>query len=205
MRAPVPGIVLAGGASRRLGQDKALVRLGGRRLVDRVAARLAPQVSALAISRHDGLLDEPRPGATLLADAPGPRDGPLAGLLAGLDWAAAHHRAATHAVTVAVDSPFLPVDLVERLAAARVAAGTEACVAESGGRRHPVACLWPVAARHALREELERDGSRRVGLFLDRFRPAVVRWPAEPVDPFLNVNTAEDLAAAEAMLASSVL
>ena len=205
MKAHLPGIVLAGGASRRLGRDKALVRLGGQRLVDRVADRLAPQVTALAISRHDGLLDAPRPGATLLADAAGPRDGPLAGLLAGLDWVAASHPAATHAVTVAVDSPFLPRDLVERLAAALSAAGAQACVAESGGRRHPVACLWPVAARHVLREDLGRDGSRRVGLFLDRLRPAIVRWPATPVDPFFNVNTAEDLAAAEAMVASSVL
>ena len=205
MTATVPGIVLAGGESRRLGRDKALVRLGGQRLVDRVADRLAPQVAALAISRHDGLLESPRPGATLLADAAGPRDGPLAGLLAGLDWAARHHPAATHVVTVAVDAPFLPTDFVERLAAALEAAGAQACVADSGGRRHPVACLWPIAARHVLREDLGREGSRRVGLFLDRLRPAVARWPAAPVDPFLNVNTAEDLAAAEAILASSML
>ena len=72
-------------------------------------------------------------------------------------------------------------------------------------RRHGVAALWPVAARHMLRRDLGRDGSRRVGLFLDRLRPVAVRWPASPVDPFLNVNTAEDLAAAEAILASSML
>ena len=205
MTAPVPGIVLAGGESRRLGRDKALVRLAGQRLVDRVADRLAPQVAALAISRHDGRLAHPRPGATLLADADGPRDGPLAGLLAGLDWAAGHHPAATHAVTVAVDAPFLPADLVARLIAALDATGAQACVAESGGRRHPVACLWPVAARHALRDDLAREGSRRVGLFLDRFSPAVARWPALPSDPFHNINTAEDLAAAETILASTVL
>ncbi len=185
-----------------MGHDKALVRLGGVPLVAWTAGRLAPQCGALAVSRHDGQLEGCDLGLPLLADGDLGGAGPLAGLLAGLDWAAAVVAEATHAVTVAVDSPFLPEDFVARLLAARDAGGAEAAVASSGGRRHPVAALWPVRARHALRAAMLGEGLRRVGLFLDRFRPAVADWPTAPFDPFLNLNTPEDLAAAEAVRAT---
>ncbi len=195
------GIVLAGGESRRLGRDKALVPLGGQPLLVRVLRRLAPQVAALAVSRHAGTLEGFPPGTAVLVDPPGARAGPLAGVLAGLDWAAAQHPEARAVVTVPVDVPFLPDDFVARLVAARDAAGADACVAASGGRRHPVAALWPLPARHVLRQLLEGDGPRRVGDALGRLSPAQASWPAVPFDPFLNINTAEDLAAAEAVLA----
>lgn len=194
----VPGIILAGGESRRMGRDKALVRFGPRPLIAWTVERLAPQCGALAISRHDGRLDGCTVGFPLLADGEVGRAGPLAGLLAGLDWAASAVPQVTHAATVAVDTPFLPRDFIARLTAARDSAGTEAAVASSGGRRHPVAALWPIAARHALRVALHDDGLRRVGVFLDRFVPAVAEWPVEPIDPFLNLNTPEELARAEA-------
>lgn len=197
----VPGIVLAGGESRRMGQDKALMRLGGRPLVAWTVDRLAPQCGALAIARHDGRLDGIDLGLPLLADGDADRVGPLAGLLAGLDWAAAAAPDAKHAVTVAVDSPFLPGDVVARLSAARQAGGAAAAVASSGGRRHPVVALWPVTARHALRTALRHGGLRRIGLFLDGFAPATVEWPTDPFDPFLNLNAPEDVATAEAVLA----
>lgn len=194
----VPGIVLAGGESRRMGRDKALAPLGGRPLLAWTAERLAPQCAALAVSRHDGRLDGLDLGLPLLADAEnGPRAGPLAGVLAGLDWAAAS--GAAQAVTAAVDSPFLPSDFVARLLAAAGAGGSGAAVARSGGRRHPVAALWPVDARHALRAAMRDDGLRRVGVFLDRLAPAPVDWPTEPFDPFMNLNAADDVAAAEAV------
>ena len=186
-----------------MGRDKALVPLGGRPLVSWTVERLAPQCGALAISRHDGQLDGPHLGRPLLADGGDVRAGPLAGLLAGLDWVAAVEPDAAHAVTVAVDSPFLPEDFVARLVAAREAAGAGAAVASSGGRRHPVAALWPVAARHALRAALLGEGLRRVGLFLDRQIPVVVAWSTEPFDPFLNLNAPHDLAAAEAIQAGA--
>lgn len=191
------GVVLAGGASRRMGRDKALVTIGGRPLIAWAVERLSPQVGALAISRHDGRLEGVDRSLPLLADGPGEPAGPLAGVLAGLDWAANLDPPATHAVTVAVDTPFLPLDIVDRLAAARATSGTAAAVAASGGRRHPVAALWPVAARASLREALHRDGLRRLGDVLDRLGAAVAHWPVLPVDPFLNVNTPEDLAVAE--------
>ena len=194
------GIVLAGGESRRMGRDKALVRLGGLRLVDRTVARLAPQVAALAVSRHAGGLDGLPAGVAVVTDATGPHSGPLAGLLAGLDWVASRDPAATHAVSVPVDAPFLPVDLVARLWEARDAAGAASAVALSGERRHGVAALWPVAAREPLRAAMNAEGLRRVGVFLDRLGPAAARWATDPVDPFLNINAPEDLAAAEALL-----
>ena len=199
----LPAIVLAGGESRRMGRDKALVPIGGRPLVVWTVERLAPQCGPLAISRHDGRLGGIELGLPLLAAGDPGRAGPLAGLLAGLDWAASSGHEAGHAVTVAVDSPFLPGDFVARLTAARDAGGAEAAVASSGGRRHPVAALWPVRARHALRAALLGEGLRRVGLFLDRYGPAVADWPTAPFDPFMNLNAPEDVAAAEAVRAGT--
>lgn len=198
----VPGVVLAGGESRRMGRDKALAPLAGQPLVAWTVERLRPQCGALAVSRHDGRLDGIALGLPVLADGEAGRAGPLAGLLAALDWAAAVEPGATHAITTAVDSPFLPDDFVARLAGARDASGRGAAVAASGGRRHPVAALWPVAARHGLRAALIGGGLRRVGVFLDRCDPAVVDWPTEPFDPFLNLNAPADLAAAEALHAA---
>lgn len=194
MRRP-PGIVLAGGESRRMGTDKALAPLAERPLVARTIERLAPQCGLLAVSRHDGHLPGLNLGLPVIADGGDHRLGPLGGLLAGLDWAAAADPGAARAVTVAVDTPFLPEDFVARL----MAAGPGAVAASSGGRRHPVAALWPVAARHALRAALQDEGLRRVGVFLDRLAPAAVDWPTDPFDPFINLNTPEELAAAEAI------
>ena len=199
MKRPIPGIVLAGGESRRMGRDKATVLLHGRALVAWTVAQLAPQCSAVAISRHADGYDAPLGDVALpiVVDEAADRFGPLSGLLAGLDWVAEAVPDAHCAVTVAVDTPFLPHDFVDRLEAGRRASGARAAVAASSGRRHPVAALWPVAARHALRDAMLREGLRRVGLFLDRLGPATVDWPSGPADPFLNINTPDDLAAAE--------
>ena len=193
----VHGIVLAGGRSSRMGRDKAGVEVGGRSLLSRTVERLSPQCRALVISRHDGRLDGPNHGLPVVADGVPGQAGPLAGILAGLDWVAGVDPAATHAVSVPVDAPFLPADLVMRLVAAREAAGAGACCAASGGRRHPAVALWPVAARERLREALVGEGLRRLGAVLDRLDPAVAVWPVEPFDPFLNLNAPGDLAAAE--------
>ncbi len=183
-----------------MGRDKALVELAGRSLVSRAVARLAPQVRMLAISRHDGRLDGVDTGLPILADAGDRHDGPLAGVLAGLDWVALVAPAASHAVMVPVDAPCLPLDLVARLVALRQATGATTCVAGSGGRRHPTAALWPVNARHALRAAMRDEGLRRIGEFLERLDAAEAEWSTTPFDPFLNCNTPEDLAAAEAIV-----
>jgi molybdopterin-guanine dinucleotide biosynthesis protein A len=198
------GLVLAGGASRRMGADKASLELAGRSLLARAVEALAPQVRAVAVN-----IDPADPAAAAvrplpcLADALPGRIGPLAGLLAGLGWAQA--AGATRLQVVPVDAPFLPDDLVARLAAAP--AGTIA-VARSGGRIHPVFALVPVSLGADLAAFLAAGENRAVMAWLDRHEPVAVdfppRWVAgRAVDPFLNLNTPADLAAAEAILAAA--
>ncbi|TCO71156.1 molybdenum cofactor guanylyltransferase MobA [Rhodovulum euryhalinum] len=192
----VVGVILAGGRGRRLGgADKALVRLAGETLLVRVAARFAPQVAALALSANGPASAYAAAGLPVLPDAPPDDRGPLAGVLAGLDWAAAEGAEAL--ATVAVDTPFLPLDLVARL----VDSGAPLAMAESGGRRHPTAALWPVAVRQALSAALDR-GDRRLGDVAESLGAVAVAVDGDGIDPFFNINTAEDLALAEAVLRS---
>jgi molybdopterin-guanine dinucleotide biosynthesis protein A len=194
MSSPVLGLILAGGQARRMGGgDKTLLRLGGRTLLERVADRLGPQCGAgLALSANgDPARFGAFPGPILPDPLPGQR-GPLAGILAGLDCAAAQGIA--RVVSVSGDAPFLPDDLVARLRAAGPEYGI--ALAASGDRQHYTIALWPAALRGTLRDYLERGG-RRVGAFIARHDAAVASWPAEPVDPFHNINTPEELAAAE--------
>jgi molybdenum cofactor guanylyltransferase len=195
----VVGVILAGGAARRMGgADKALLPLAGRPLVAHVAARLAPQVSRMALSANG---DPARfalwlPQVPVLADPPQLQDaGPLAGLLAAMIWAKSEGASAL--VTVAVDTPFLPSDLVARLGEAAGSAG--AACARSHGRVHYTSALRPVAGLAALQQALIA-GERRLRFGLE----AAVAVPFDGVfDPFHNLNTPEDLAAAEAFLAAS--
>lgn len=193
-----PGLILAGGAARRMGgRDKALLRLAGRPLLAHVLERLAPQVAMLAISANGDPSRFATFGLTVLAD---PSDaagaGPLAGLLAGLDWAASGGAAAL--VTVAVDTPSLPADLVRRLAdAARGGIAVAAAPGPDGPERHPTAGLWPTRLRDALRSDIAA-GVRRLGGWAEA-HGAREAWFPDP-DGFLNVNAPADLVRAEAML-----
>ncbi|NEU11451.1 molybdenum cofactor guanylyltransferase MobA [Methylobacterium sp. BTF04] len=202
---PVLGVILAGGLSRRMGGgDKPLLTLGGRPLLDRVVERFTRQCPAGLILNANG--DPTRfagfPGMIVRDDLPD-HPGPLAGLLAALDHAAAHYPDIVAVASVTGDAPFLPPDLVERLEAVRGSSGTEIAIAASDGRAHFTIGLWPVALRVDLRRFLVTEGGRRVGAFLDRHAVSQVDWPAEPVDPFLNVNTPDDLARAERALTRS--
>ena len=174
----IHGLILAGGLARRMdGRDKALVEIGGRPLLAHVMARLAPQVAGLALNANG---DAARFAAFHLPvvadDVPG-FAGPLAGVLAGLDWLARERPGATHAASVAADTPFLPTDLVARLAEARVAAGARVAVAASGGRRHPVIALWPVDLRVDLRRALVEEDVRKIEWFMRRPAVAIAVWP----------------------------
>jgi molybdenum cofactor guanylyltransferase len=193
------GVVLAGGLARRLGGiDKARVALGGETLLARAAARLGPQCPAGLVVSANG---DPARFATPLPVLPDPlpdHPGPLAGLLAALDFAAAHPEIEL-VLTSAVDVPFVPLDLAGRLAAARDAAGAAVACAASAGRAHPVQALWPVSLRDDLRRAL-LAGERRVGGYAARHGCAQAAWSAAPDDPFHNVNTSADLAAAERRL-----
>ncbi len=197
----VHGIVLAGGRSRRMGGGhKALLGLGGQPLVSHVAARLAPQCAGIVLS-----VNEPAEfaglGLPLVEDNAAVKlAGPLAGILAGLDYIATQQSPGEWLVSVPADTPFLPADLVARLVTARQAEGADIACAASGGRVHPVIALWPVGIRGELSRALA-DGVRRVDRFTARYSTAVVEWPAVPRDPFFNINEPRDLAAAEKMLA----
>ena len=182
------------------GGDKGRLMLGGESLFSRVIARFAPQVEALAISANGDPARLADLGLPVLADSVAGFPGPLAGVLAGMDWAAA--RGADLLVTVAADTPFLPGDLVPRLLLA-AEGGAPIVLASSmaDGRsvRHPTVGLWPVARREDLRRALA-SGVRKVGQWADAQGLALAAFPSEPVDPFLNINTPEDLARAEALL-----
>jgi molybdopterin-guanine dinucleotide biosynthesis protein A len=121
-------------------------------------------------------------------------------VLAGMDWAAEHAPEAEFVLSVAADCPFLPNDLAVKLESAREAASADICVAHSGGQAHPVIALWRVALRDELRHALVEENMRKIDRWTARYRMASVEWPSEPVDPFFNANTPEDIAEAERLL-----
>lgn len=196
----VVGIILAGGAGRRMGApSKPFTLLGGKPLIAHVIDRVRPQVSQLLVSANEraafaGL------GLPVLADPIPDLPGPLAGVLAGLDHIAQTAPGAS-LLSVPADAPFLPPDLAERLAARAATTGHPVCAA-SLGRRHPVIAVWPAAVRDVLRGHLER-GERRVGLVLDLLGAGSLDWPAAETDPFFNVNTPEELEIARSRLTAS--
>ncbi|TAL79486.1 MAG: molybdenum cofactor guanylyltransferase MobA [Beijerinckiaceae bacterium] len=195
------GIILAGGQSRRMGGgDKSLLRLEGQSLLARVIAALRPQCDALLISANGDPARFSAYGLPVIADTVEGFAGPLAGVLAGLDFVAAYLPEARFAVSVAGDTPFLPPDLVSRLHVAREKDGSEVACAQSGGRPHWIVALWPVAMRFALRHALVEENLRRMEGFLRRYALAQADWPSEPFDPFLNINEPADLVAAERIL-----
>lgn len=192
-----PGIILAGGQARRMGGgDKALLRIGAQTILERALARLAPQCAPLVISINGDPARFAFAGLPMVGDNVAGFAGPLAGILAGLDWAAEKAPDAASVVSVPGDCPFLPGDLVARLHAASAAAATPLACAGSGGRRHPVVGLWRVDLRHDLRRALTSENLRKVETWMARHGVAVADWPDRPVDPFFNVNTPDDLAEA---------
>ena len=196
------GLVLAGGLARRMGGgDKPRTKIGGTTILGRVLDRLAPQCSRLILNANGDPARFADTGLPVIADDVPGFAGPLAGILAGLDWAAAQVPGVTDVATVPGDCPFLPRDLVARLSWARAAAGVPLACARSGQWRHPVVGLWPVALRADLRHALVQEDLRKIELWTARHGVAIADWPAEPVDPFFNVNTPEDVAAAERIAA----
>lgn len=193
----IVGIILAGGLARRMGGgDKALIELGGETLLQRAIERLSPQVDSLVINAND----DPARFNSILPVIPDPddsRSGPLAGVLAGLDYATS--QGATHIVTIAVDTPFFPLDLVARLREAAEGQGVPLACAKTGDRTHPVFGYWPVSLADDLREAMG-DGMRKVDRWTGKHGCAEAPFDATPFDPFFNVNTPEDLTEAEGLL-----
>jgi len=201
------GVILAGGLATRMGGgDKGLLPLGNGCVLDGVIERLAAQCDALAINANGDPDRFARFRLPILPDTVADFPGPLAGVLAGLDWAAAQH--ADQIVTVAADTPFFPRDLVVRLqdAAAEVRApiALAASFDETGTmRRHPTFGLWQVGLRDDLRDALAQ-GMRKVTLWGDRHGAAAAFFDAESFDPFFNINTPDDLERAKALLGRNI-
>lgn len=200
------GLLLAGGLARRMGGgDKSLVPLAGRPLLAWVVERARPQVGTLVLNANgdpDRFADF---GLPVAADGVPGFAGPLAGVLAGLEWAAANAPDTRWVASIATDSPFLPLDLVARLRDAVGREGADIACAASGGRTHPVFALWPVRLAAELRHALVDEGMRKIDAWTARHRVAEVPFPAEPLDPFFNLNTPEDVALAERLLASGAV
>jgi molybdenum cofactor guanylyltransferase len=192
------GLVLAGGLARRMGGgDKGLIRIGRESILERALARLGPQCAGVVINANGEPARFAPFGLPVVADDVEGFAGPLAGILAGLDWLAAHAPAIGWLASVPGDCPFLPRDLVSRLHAARMAADVPLACAKSGDWRHPVVGLWPVELRADLRHAVVTEGLRKIEVWTARHGVALAEWPAEPVDPFFNVNTPEDAAQAQ--------
>jgi molybdopterin-guanine dinucleotide biosynthesis protein A len=194
---PTFGLVLAGGLARRMGGgDKALIRIGQSTILERVLERLRPPCRGIVLNVNGDPARFASFGLPVVPDDVEGFAGPLAGILAGLDWVSVHAPDIHWVISAPGDCPFLPRDLVQRLHVARSAAATPLACAQSGGWRHPVVGLWPVGLRDDLRHALVADGLRKIEVWTARHGVALAQWPAEPVDPFFNVNTPEDIAEA---------
>lgn len=188
-------VILAGGLARRMGGgDKALLPLHGRPMLAYGVEAIAPQITGPLILNANGdparFADFALP---VVADSVEGFLGPLAGVLAGMEWLRAHAPECRWMVSLAADTPRLPADLVRRLHHAIEAEGAEIACAASMGQVHPVIALWPVALAEALRHALVEEGERKIYAWTSRYKTVTVEWPGEEVDPFFNVNTPQDL------------
>lgn len=203
----VPAVILAGGQARRMGGgDKGLLDLGGQSLLTHVIDRIRPQVGELALNANGDPARFSSYGLPVLADTVEGFAGPLAGVLAALDWA--ESIGADRVVTVAADTPFFPRDLVVHLLDCAAKAGANISLAATmdekrGAMRQPTFGLWPVDLRDDLRNALA-TGTRKVVQWTDGHNGAIAVFETKKYDPFFNINTAEDLNVAIEMLAAGV-
>ena len=192
------GVILAGGLARRMGgQDKAFIDLEGRYLLDYAIERLARQVDSLAINSNSDPALFSTYNLPIIPDADDSRAGPLAGVLAGLTHA--QGQGAEHIVTIAVDTPFFPLDLVLRLQQASQDQAVPLACAQTNDRTHPVFGLWPVSLHEDLALALA-EGTRKVDRWTGKHGCAVAAFSVDAMDPFFNVNTPDDLERASAHL-----
>ena len=198
MTIKIPGVLLAGGLARRMGGgDKPMRAIGGCTILERVITRLTPQCDGLILNANGDPARFAAFGLPVIPDSVENFPGPLAGILAALDWAAANRPEVSLVLSAAADCPFLPRDLVVRLSQALSDQTAQLAVAASGGQSHPVIGLWSVSLRHELRHALVVEDVRKIDRWTARYKLATVEWPATPLDPFFNANTVEDIAEAE--------
>ncbi len=196
----IAGVILAGGQATRMGGgDKGLRMVGGQTLLSYVLDRLRPQVEAIVLNANGDPARFSEWGLPVVADSLPDWPGPLAGVLAGMDWAAA--QGADAVVSVAADTPFFPRDLVAQLQAAAGPSGLALAATREGGKlyRQPTFGLWPVALRDDLRAAL-MGGLRKVVLWTDAHGAGTAEFATDPFDPFFNINTPDDIAMAETLV-----
>jgi molybdopterin-guanine dinucleotide biosynthesis protein A len=195
------GLVLAGGLARRMGGgDKAFLKIGGQTILERSLSRFQPQCTGIIINANGDPKRFESYGFPVVADDIPDFAGPLAGILAGLDWTAKNQPEIEWIASMPGDCPFVPRDFVARLHAARIAEGKKLACARSGEWRHPVVGIWPVSLRADLRRALVDESLHKIEVWTGRHGVAIAEWPDKPVDPFFNVNTPEDLAKAEVLV-----
>ena len=198
-----PGLILAGGLARRMGGgDKSLLTLGGQPVLSRVINRLRPQVSEILLNANGDPARFADYDLPVLPDSLPDFPGPLAGVLAGLDWAA--DQGHSHIISAAADTPFFPADLVAKLQEAAQKQNKPIALAATphpkrGPLRQPTFGLWPTDLRHDLRAALQ-DGLRKIVAWTDQHGTALAEFPLAPYDPFFNLNTPEDMIEAERMI-----
>ena len=203
----VAGVILAGGLARRMGGgDKGLRDLAGRPILDHVIERARPQTAALVLNANGDPARFERFRLPVAADSVEGFAGPLAGVLAGLDWAEEAAPNCRWLASFPCDAPFLPEDLVGRFLAAIEGEGADMACACSDGRDHPVIGLWPLRLRADLRRALVDEEIRKVDIWTGRYRLARVAFepislPGGAVDPFFNANRPDDVDEAERLLA----
>jgi molybdopterin-guanine dinucleotide biosynthesis protein A len=183
------------------GGDKPMRQIGGRTILERVITRLKPQCGELVLNANGDPARFANFGLPVIPDTVEDFPGPLAGILAALDWTAANRPGIRHVLSVAADCPFLPRDLVVRLNEALVNEQAQLAVAASDGQSHPVIGLWEVALRDELRHALVQEGIRKIDRWTARYKLATVTWPVTPLDPFFNANTMDDIAEADRLAA----
>lgn len=190
---------LAGGLARRMGgKAKAMLKVGGRTVLDwQLSATSQHTIRLLNVNGDAGLYQEA--GLPIIPDNIDGYPGPLAGILACLDYLAEHHADIAYLLSCATDAPFIPADLAQRLAMGMNKQKAALAQARSNGQRHPVFGLWPVSLRGHLRAALTEDGLRKIDNFTAHYTTAIIDFDDKP-DPFLNVNRPEDLERAEAVL-----
>ncbi len=201
----VPGVILAGGLSLRMGgSDKSLRALAGKPLVGHVIERIKGQAAPVAINANGDASRFRIFGLPVIPDITADFAGPLAGVLAGMRWAAKADPDARFIVTAACDTPFFPSDLVQKLLAATSGASPSIALAASGGKVHPVYGLWPIALADDLALSLDK-GTRKVLHWTERHPNTIVDFAfadfsGKAVDPFFNANTPTEIAEAERLL-----
>jgi molybdopterin-guanine dinucleotide biosynthesis protein A len=200
---PTAGAILVGGLARRMGGgDKTLRSIGGRTVLSRIIERLAPQVGRIVLNANGDLQRFAAFHLPVVPDSLPDNPGPLAGVLAALDWTAIVDPSVSWVLTLPGDAPFIPRDLASRLHAAHQVSNAMLICAASLHRAHPIIALWPVSIRDELRHAVADRGVRKIETFTEHYLRATVDWPVAPVDPFFNVNTPDDLAEANRLIAS---